>query len=249
MSRMLDVGTTLLGAGARLGTGLFASDAGPHRPERRLELYEMENCPFCRKVRDALTQLDLDADIYPCPPGSDFRERVRALGGKIMVPFLVDPNTGTEMYESDDIIDYLYAQYGRGRPPMRLKWTATSVFASAVRPARGRRGKAARRPAQLLELYSFEGSPFSRLVREALCELQIPYTLRNVGKGAVVDFLIPGVRSKVIPGRPQTTEKRKAFVERSGRMQVPWLVDPNTGRTLFESADIVRYLHETYGGE
>jgi glutathione S-transferase len=30
-------------------------------------------------------------------------------------------------------------------------------------------------------------------------------------------------------------------------MQVPYLFDPNTGREMFESADIVAYLEETYG--
>jgi glutathione S-transferase len=29
-------------------------------------------------------------------------------------------------------------------------------------------------------------------------------------------------------------------------MQVPWLVDPNGGRELFESADIVAYLDAEY---
>jgi glutathione S-transferase len=31
-------------------------------------------------------------------------------------------------------------------------------------------------------------------------------------------------------------------------MMVPFLADPNTGREMFESADIVSYLNETYGG-
>ena len=34
---------------------------------------------------------------------------------------------------------------------------------------------------------------------------------------------------------------------RSGKMMVPFLTDPNTGREMFESADIVRYLNQTYG--
>ena len=43
-----------------------------------LELYEFESCPFCRKVRDALTELDLEAMIYPCPKGgSVFRELLK----------------------------------------------------------------------------------------------------------------------------------------------------------------------------
>ena len=29
-------------------------------------------------------------------------------------------------------------------------------------------------------------------------------------------------------------------------MMVPYLVDPNTGKEMFESAEIVRYLEETY---
>ena len=40
---------------------------------------------------------------------------------------------------------------------------------------------------------------------------------------------------------------RDAFVERSGKMMVPYLVDPNTGVAMFESADIVKYLFDTYG--
>mgnify|MGYP003886050591 CR=1 FL=1 len=30
----------------------------------------------------------------------------------MMVPYLADPNTGTELYESDDIMDYLRSTYG-----------------------------------------------------------------------------------------------------------------------------------------
>jgi glutathione S-transferase len=32
----------------------------------------------------------------------------------------------------------------------------------------------------------------------------------------------------------------------SGKMQVPYLMDPNTGEALFESADIVAYLNRVY---
>ncbi len=98
-------------------------------------------------------------------------------------------------------------------------------LASAVRLGAGVRYRRARAPEQPLELYSFEASPFSRIVREALCSLELPYLLHNVAKGS---------------------PSRDAFVKRSGRMMVPYLVDPNTGTSLFESADIVRYLDDTY---
>jgi glutathione S-transferase len=90
------------------------------------------------------------------------------------------------------------------------------------------RAEPSRAPRQPLELWSFEASPFSRIVREKLCSLEIPYRLHNVGKGS--------------PSRP-------AFERRAGRVQVPFLVDPNTNVEMFESADIVHYLEATYGGE
>ena len=31
--------------------------------------------------------------------------------GRFQVPFLVDPNTGIEMYESNEIVDYLESVY------------------------------------------------------------------------------------------------------------------------------------------
>ena len=35
-------------------------------------------------------------------------------------------------------------------------------------------------------------------------------------------------------------------MRRAGKMQVPYLVDPNTSAAMFESADIVAYLNATY---
>ncbi len=229
MNRTLDVATSLGATLARLGSGLSVGPLGP-RPEKLLELYEFESCPYCRKVREALTLLDLDAMILPCPKGGPrFREQVKARGGRAMFPYLVDPNTGKEMYESDDIVAYLYQHYGAGPPPLLLRRgpqnDLTSMLASGWRPGFGTRYRAARQPEQPLELYSFEASPFSRIAREALSSLELPYRLHNVGRGS---------------------EKRPAFAERAGKVMVPYLVDPNTGTAMFESADIVRYLHATY---
>lgn len=229
MNRILDVATSMFASVSRLGVGMAAT-APALRPAQLLELYEFESCPFCRKVRDALTELDLEAMIYPCPKGGTvFRPTVTELGGKAQFPYLVDRNTGTRMYESDAIVDYLFATYG-GRAPGSLVRgplaTVSSALASAWRPLGGTRARPSRRPAEPLELWSFEASPFSRIVRETLCELELPYRLHNVGKNSA--------------GRP-------ALVARAGKMMVPYLVDPNTGRAMFESADIKAYLNETYG--
>ena len=77
-----------------------------------LELYDFEGCPHCRLVREVITELDLDALVYPCPKGgSRYRDTVVELGGKAQFPFLVDPNTETELPESTAIIDYLTKTY------------------------------------------------------------------------------------------------------------------------------------------
>ena len=56
--------------------------SGFTRPEKPIVIYEFESCPYCRKVREAIAVLDLDALILPCPKGLggldglvDFQER------------------------------------------------------------------------------------------------------------------------------------------------------------------------------
>jgi glutaredoxin len=92
---------------ARLGRGIYAkvSDAERDAPVKMLELYDYEGCPFCRKVREVLCELDLDYLCHSVAHGSPRRDELKRLGGKLQVPFLIDPNTATKMYESDDIID------------------------------------------------------------------------------------------------------------------------------------------------
>ena len=68
------------------------------------------------QVREAVTILDLDVIFYPCPQGGPtWRPKAKQLSGKNQFPFLVDPNNGRSMLESDDIIDYLWEEYGDGK--------------------------------------------------------------------------------------------------------------------------------------
>jgi glutathione S-transferase len=251
MGHSWDVLTALAGSGARLGAGIFASRRPARPPAELLELYEFEACPFCRKVRDAITLLDLDVMIYPCPKGgSRYRPKVLELGGKEQFPYLIDPNTKRRLYESDDIVAHLFAEYGSRSPSALVAGplaTVSSALASACRPHRGARARPSRPPAGPLELYSFEASPYARLVRERLCELELPYLLHSVGKGGHVDWLPPGIRPRLAPDAPPTTANRRAFVDRAGRVQVPYLVDNNEGVAMFESKDICSYLDRTYG--
>ena len=220
------------------------------QPARPLQLYEFEACPFCRLVREALTELDLDALIYPSPHGGRrFRPKVAQLGGKQQFPFLVDPNAGESMYESGDIIAYLYRTYG-GRPaPTRLLRTldvTSSVLASVPRLRAGSHARPSKAPKRPLELFSFESSPYSRRVRELLCELELPYLLRSTGKARWQDLGPPILRAKLFPDLPVVGRTRPELLQRAGKVQVPYLVDPNTGIEMFESQAIREYLLDTY---
>lgn len=252
LSHSLDVGSSILTSQLRLWAGTAAAHRARRQPDKTLVLYDMENCPYCRVLREALTELDLDVEIRPCPKGgSRFRPEVQQRGGKHQFPFLVDPNTDTAMYESADIIDYLARTYqwrvSARRGLRRQLVEAGSSLASAARPMRGLRARPSTAPAQPLELFSFESSPYSRLVREVLCELELPYVLRNTGKGRWTDLGPASFRDRLFKGRKDTGRNRAVLLKRTNHVQVPYLIDPNTGREMYESADIMAYLRETYG--
>lgn len=224
----------------------------PDKPEQLLELYEFEACPYCRLVREVLTELDLDAVVYPCPKGGRrFRPEVLALGGRTQFPFLVDANTGVKLYESADIIEYLFVTYGRRDVPLRWQAASLQKFTSALagvpRLGAGVHARTSReRPERLLELYSFESSPYARMVRERLCELEIPWILRSAGRTTAGDWVPPLIRD-AIGFRPEPELlNRRMLLARAGRVSIPYLVDPNTDTELAESADILDYLDRTY---
>jgi glutathione S-transferase len=249
MNATLDVLNSTLASSLRFWRGTMARGSAK-RPARPLHLYEFEACPYCRLVREALTELDLDALIHPTPHGGErFRPKVQELGGKQQFPFLVDPNNGESMYESADIIEYLYRRYGGRSAPARLLRpldVASSVLAGIPRLRAGARARPSKAPKRPLELFSFESSPYSRRVRELLCELEIPYLLRSTGKARWQDLGPPILRATVFPALPVEGRTRTELLSRAGKVQVPYLVDPNTGAAMFESEAIRDYLMDTY---
>ena len=211
------------------------------RPARPLVVYEYESSPFCRKVREACCVLDLSVEYRPVP-GARFGAFARELadsGGKMTVPYLVDPNAGGfSAYESDDIIEYLLENYGPSREtydpkalwPLRGNFAVlTSTIAALARGLPGSRRRDDARPdneaMEPLELWGYETSPFVRPVREALCELTLPHVVVPCARGS---------------------RNRDRLVAATGRFQVPFLRDPNTGVELFESPEIVDYLNAVY---
>ncbi|ELY1751627.1 glutathione S-transferase N-terminal domain-containing protein, partial [Acinetobacter baumannii] len=94
----------------------------------------------------------------------------------------------------------------------------------------------------------FEASPYSRVVRSVLSELELPYILHSVAKERWQDMGPAILRLKPGKYEPLKEGKREKLLPvMQGKMQVPYLVDPNTGVKMFESAEIVKYLKKQYG--
>ena len=71
-----------------------------------LDLFVLETCPYCKKVMEFLEKENIKyrkIDISD----KDSENSLIQIGGKRQVPFLVDKERNLQMYESDDIIEYL----------------------------------------------------------------------------------------------------------------------------------------------
>jgi glutathione S-transferase len=221
-------GSSLLASAVRLGSGAVARALGP-RPREALILYEIEWCPYSRLVREALSELDLDALIKPCP--SDERRHHAELEqlGQRKVPYLVDRSAGVQLGDSSKIIEHLFAHYGDGSPvPLRYRGGfahQTSRLVSTLRGGELNYERPARDPELTLELWNYEGSPYCRLAREQLGKLGLAYVSRNLARNS---------------------PRREEFRSRYGLLQFPRLYDPNTKIGLFETDAILSYLKAHY---
>lgn len=69
-------------------------------------LFMLEECPFCKKVIKHLEEKGVEYKPLSIKDSVNLDELL-VLGGEKQVPFLVDPEHNTKMYESDDIIEYI----------------------------------------------------------------------------------------------------------------------------------------------
>ncbi|MFT5163771.1 MAG: glutaredoxin [Alteromonadaceae bacterium] len=82
---------------------------------QELSLYQFTGCPFCVKVRRQSHRLNLNLDLRDAKNNAQFRQELEEQGGRIKVPCLRKEQDGevTWLYESNDIIAYLDAQFGQ----------------------------------------------------------------------------------------------------------------------------------------
>ena len=250
MNRIWDVTSSVI-ASTLMGWRGSMGSRSVQQPEKLPELYDREGCPKCRLVREACTELNLDVRIIPIPQGGTrFLQQLKDVSGSDEVPYLVDPNTNTRLGGADLIVEYLFRHYAGKSAPRKLHATSLTLvrskLATAIRQNQGLRALPSLAAPQDLTLYSFESSPYSRIVREKLSELELPYTLVNIGKQQRADVGPSNFRLHLGPYKPLPNTKRSEFFAKHGNVQVPYLIDPNTGVDMFESADISAYLNKTY---
>jgi len=184
----------------------------------RLILHDVENDDSCRLVREVLCILDLS---YLCKPES-VRLNSRSDKSKDVFPVLNDLHNGITTVGAYDIICYLYKHFLDGQHPSTLvnlyKNSTKQSPADCDRMEFDATLDLVRKP---LIFWSYEASPFCAYVRKSLYRLGIPHVVLPCARGS---------------------PRRNLLYRRHNKFQVPLLEDPNRDISLFESADIVRYL-------
>ncbi len=71
-----------------------------------IDLYISETCPYSIKVMNFLKENNMNFNKLDIADLQNYKKLIE-LGGKSQVPFLHDDDNNINMYESDDIINYL----------------------------------------------------------------------------------------------------------------------------------------------
>ncbi len=82
-------------------------------------LYYKPTCPFCQRVLGEVEKMGLKMNLKDISADDAVTQELIERGGKRQVPYLVDEEKGTEMYESGDIINYLVEHYGSTSPKVQ----------------------------------------------------------------------------------------------------------------------------------
>ncbi|KAL7532999.1 hypothetical protein ACHAXR_004979 [Thalassiosira sp. AJA248-18] len=218
------------GLALRLATGAFVLGLLDQatQPTETIVLFDNESSPRCKRVREMMNLLDITYECRPCF-GTDTES----------LPCIDDPNIGGKISGDNDIIEHLLENYGPPQSTFDRKalWPitfqefslVTSQLTALIRGNSGSTQQPNARPDNAsmkpLELWAYECSPFVRPVKEKLSSLGLPHKTVSCSRGS---------------------RNRDRMVKKTGRFQVPYLVDANTGIEMFEGPEIVEYLDAVY---
>lgn len=76
-----------------------------------MKLYQFESCPYCRMVRELMSELELTYIAVNVPRDRSRRQAVIAVSGQPSVPVLVDGDVVLD--DEEKIIPYLREKYAK----------------------------------------------------------------------------------------------------------------------------------------
>ncbi len=71
-----------------------------------IRLFMLDTCGYCRRVIEYLDESNIPYEKIDISEKENEEALVR-IGGKRQVPFIIDTDKNIEMYESNDILEYL----------------------------------------------------------------------------------------------------------------------------------------------
>ena len=74
-------------------------------------MYTQPQCEYSSRVFDVMRDMGLEVESRDIRNPLIEKELIQR-GGKVQTPYFVDTDTLVEMYEADDIVDYLMQEYG-----------------------------------------------------------------------------------------------------------------------------------------
>ena len=191
-----------------------------------ITLYQTEWCPYCHRVRQALTELGLTYTAVNVPYVSEDRVELMALTGQAGVPVLTD---GDKVYgDSDEIIAYLRATYpapeDADEHAAHGAWRAAAMVSLAPRAALARL-KELLEDKGFLILTEIEGSSISERLPQEYVILQVAVPVAAV-KTLDIDPLAPV--AMMFPIAVVPTEDGKSVVASADPVGQVWLYgDPD----------------------
>lgn len=76
-----------------------------------MKLYQFESCPYCRMVRELMSELEITYITINVPRDRSRRQTVIAVSGQPTVPVLVDGDVVLD--DEEKIIPYLREKYAK----------------------------------------------------------------------------------------------------------------------------------------
>lgn len=71
-----------------------------------IDLFILETCPYCKKVMSYMDENGISYNKIDITDKASEAALIQ-MGGKRQVPFMVDKDRNIQMYESNDIIEYV----------------------------------------------------------------------------------------------------------------------------------------------